>query len=103
PISKRSHFYPTFYNLDAATEAPDYITYKLVATTPDCLAACDAVSGCNFVNIYNDVNGKNGSTLLTCSMYKDCHYADTATNKGGQTQPDGQVDYITNSDGWCQI
>ena len=35
-------------------------------------------------------------------MYKYCHYADTATNKGGQKQPDGEVDYITYSDGWCQ-
>ena len=34
PMAKRSYFYSTFYNLNAATEAPDYLTYKLVATIP---------------------------------------------------------------------
>ena len=34
PIAKRTYFYPTFYNYQAATEAPDYITYQLVATIP---------------------------------------------------------------------
>jgi len=101
-IVKRGDFHLTFHNLDGATEAADYITYQLVATTKACVAACESVSGCTFANSYHDVNGKGGSTLLTCSMYQSCHNADTATNTGGQTQPDGTVDYITNSDGWCQ-
>jgi len=74
-IAKRSYFYPTFYNLGAATEAPDYITYKLVATIPgkgqtvsssggflivllDCFAACEAVSGCTFVNSKSIANSR---------------------------------------------
>ncbi len=73
-----------------------------------------------FLLAYHDVNGKvgffpflskstrsngfsqNGSPDLTCSMYKTCHYANTAINKGGQTQPSGLLDYITESDGWCK-
>ncbi len=45
---------------------------------------------------------QGGSPLLTCSMYKYCHYSNTAINKGGQTQPSGLLDYITQSDGWCK-
>ncbi|KAF8347201.1 hypothetical protein F5887DRAFT_1157804 [Amanita rubescens] len=102
-VAKRSVYYLTFYNLNGATETPDYLTYKLVPTIYDCLTACDKVTGCNFVNTYHDVNGKGGSPDLTCSMYKTCHYANTAINKGGQTQPSGLLDYITESDGWCRI
>ena len=68
---------------------------------------------------YHDVNGKvrlpyfsyqhvpepslqNGSPLLTCALFKDCHTSSDAINYGGQTQPDGSVDYITDSDGWCK-
>jgi hypothetical protein len=60
-------YYPTFFNLNGATEAPDYLTYKLVPTVygkmlavysfgrclfviVDCFLACDSVSGCGFVN-----------------------------------------------------
>ncbi|KAF8347203.1 hypothetical protein F5887DRAFT_915972 [Amanita rubescens] len=114
-------YYPTFLNLNGATEASDYLTYTLVPTIYDCFLKCNAVAGCNFVNTYHDVNGKvgcvsffglsgrvltgsqqNGSPDLTCSMYKTCHYSNTAINKGGQTQPSGLLDYITESDGWCK-
>ncbi len=66
-VSKRSFYYPTFLNLNGATEASDYLTYKLVPTiygevlavysftrcsfvTVDCFLACNGVAGCNFVN-----------------------------------------------------
>ncbi|KAF8347194.1 hypothetical protein F5887DRAFT_49445 [Amanita rubescens] len=101
-VAKRSFYYPTFLNLNGATEASDYLTYTLVPTIYDCFLKCNAVAGCNFVNTYHDVNGKNGSPDLTCSMYKTCHYSNTAINKGGQTQPSGLLDYITESDGWCK-
>ncbi|KAF8340176.1 hypothetical protein F5887DRAFT_1076979 [Amanita rubescens] len=99
-----AYYLSTFSNLDAATVAPDYLTYTLVPNPEACFTACDDVSDfkCGFVNTYYDVNGKNGSTELTCSMYRSCHYADTATNKGGQRQPSGLLDYITDSDGWCR-
>jgi hypothetical protein len=31
-VAKRGFFFPTFLNLNGATEAPDYLTYKLVPT-----------------------------------------------------------------------
>ncbi|KAF8804172.1 hypothetical protein BYT27DRAFT_6711260 [Phlegmacium glaucopus] len=92
----------TFSNLDGATQASDYMTYGLVDTVADCQAMCDSVAGCKFVNTYHDVNGKDGSPKLTCSLFTACHTAADADNRGGQTQPDGSVDYITNSDGWCK-
>ncbi|KAF8343710.1 hypothetical protein F5887DRAFT_282973 [Amanita rubescens] len=102
--SASAYYLLTFTDLDGATEAPDYLTYVLVPSLEDCFAACDGISDyqCGFVNTYYDVYGKNGSYELTCSMYKSCHYADTATNKGGQKQPSGLLDYISNSDGWCR-
>ncbi|KIK09524.1 hypothetical protein K443DRAFT_671425 [Laccaria amethystina LaAM-08-1] len=92
----------TFSNLTGATQASDYMTYGLVDTVAQCKAMCNSVNGCNFVNTYHDVNGKGGSTQLTCSLFTSCHTSADADNMGGQTQPDGTVDYITNSDGWCK-
>ncbi|KAF5366790.1 hypothetical protein D9758_006450 [Tetrapyrgos nigripes] len=92
----------TFSNLNAATEAYGYLTYGLVDTVDDCKAMCLNVQGCVFINTYHDVNGKNGSPLLTCSLYTGCQGPETAINAGGQSQPDGSINYITNSDGFCQ-
>ena len=55
-----------------------------------------------FVLGYHDVNGKGGSTQLTCSLFSLCHDASDAINTGGQTQPDGSIDYIIESDGFCK-
>ncbi|KAJ7489324.1 hypothetical protein FB451DRAFT_1362239 [Mycena latifolia] len=92
----------TFYNLTCAAQDDSYQTYGLVDTVDDCIAMCDSVSGCTFFNTYHDVNGKDGSTQLTCALFTKCLTADSADNCGGQTQPDGSVDYITNSDGYCK-
>lgn len=48
-------------------------------------------------------NSKGGSTQLTCSLFTKCHTnpADE-DNFGGQTQPDGSIDFIIDSDGWCK-
>ncbi|KAJ3483655.1 hypothetical protein NLJ89_g12043 [Agrocybe chaxingu] len=121
----------TFKNLTGATQAQDYMTFGLVDTIagtyfsayfmPDCdtaialeldleavasraycKAMCNNVSGCKFVNTYNDVNGKDGSTQLTCSLFSKCHDSSDATNTGGQTQPDGSINFIRNSDGYCK-
>ncbi|KAF9459347.1 hypothetical protein BDZ94DRAFT_1171838 [Collybia nuda] len=92
----------TFANLTGATQAGDYMTYGLVDTIKDCKTMCNSVAGCKFANSYHDVNGKDGSTQLTCSLFATCHTASDATNTGGQTQPDGSIDYITSSDGWCK-
>ncbi|KAG6908046.1 hypothetical protein DXG01_006408 [Tephrocybe rancida] len=93
---------PTFQNLTGATQASDYMTYGLVDTVADCKAMCNSVSGCTFVNTYHDVNGKGGSTQLTCSLFSQCHDASDADNVGGQSQPDGSIDFITSSDGYCK-
>ncbi|RDB19595.1 hypothetical protein Hypma_013251 [Hypsizygus marmoreus] len=92
----------TFHNLTGATQASDYQTYGLVDTIAQCKAMCDSVEGCKFVNTYHDVNGKGGSTQLTCSLFSSCHDSSDATNTGGQTQPDGSINFITNSDGYCK-
>ncbi|KAK7032612.1 hypothetical protein VNI00_012875 [Paramarasmius palmivorus] len=92
----------TFENYDGATQADDYLTFGLVDTVDDCKAMCLGVDGCNFFNTYHDVNGKDGSPLLTCSLFAKCHDDSDATNKGGQTQPDGSVNYIADSAGYCK-
>ncbi|KAF9078775.1 hypothetical protein BDP27DRAFT_1206756 [Rhodocollybia butyracea] len=101
PPPPTSPWVQTFYNLTGATQASDYMTYGLVDTIADCEAMCLSVSGCAFVNSYDDVNGKNGSPLLTCSLFSTCHNSSDADNRGGQTQPSGLVDFITNSNGFC--
>jgi hypothetical protein len=83
---------------------------------------CETVYGCGFVNstsircptygarvltvsslAYYDVYGKNGSPLLTCALFSYSHTAADADNRGGQSQPDGSVDYIIDSDGFCKL
>ncbi|PPQ66990.1 hypothetical protein CVT26_009950, partial [Gymnopilus dilepis] len=93
---------PTFSNITCAVQADDYLTFGLVDTEEDCTAMCDSVAGCVFVNAYHDVNGKDGSPQLTCSLFGKCHDASAADNCGGQSQPDGSTDFITNSDGFCK-
>ncbi|KAJ3801890.1 hypothetical protein GGU11DRAFT_137480 [Lentinula aff. detonsa] len=94
-------YYTVFSGLTGAINGPGYLTYGLVDTVDDCEAMCNSVSGCVFVNAYHDVNGKNGSPLLTCSLYSEVDGADQATNYGGQLQPDGSYDYVTDSDGYA--
>jgi len=91
----------TFNNLTGATESSTYLTYGLVDTIADCETMCLGVSGCTFINTYDDVNGKGGSPLLTCALFSECQDASTAINFGGQTQPSGLLDFIENSNGFC--
>ncbi|PFH49319.1 hypothetical protein AMATHDRAFT_48822 [Amanita thiersii Skay4041] len=102
PPPDNDGYHQTFHNLTGATQADDYMTYGLVETIADCKNMCNSVNGCQFANSYHDVNGKDGSPLLTCALFRACHTADDADNRGGQTQPDGSVDFITDSDGWCK-
>ncbi|KAF5358684.1 hypothetical protein D9758_007657 [Tetrapyrgos nigripes] len=96
-------FEVVFSNLTGAINAPGFLTFALVQTVDDCEAFCNGVAGCVFLNAFNDVNGKDNSTLLTCSVYDTCHNATEATNTGGQTQPDGTVDFIKDSTGECKV
>ncbi|KAK0496695.1 hypothetical protein EDD18DRAFT_173254 [Armillaria luteobubalina] len=102
PLASNDGYYQSFSNLTGATQAGDYMTYGLVETVDDCKAMCNSVNGCAFVNTYHDVNGKNGSPLLTCSLFTQCHSSSDAINRGGQSQPDGSIDFITSSDGYCK-
>ncbi|KAJ3984080.1 hypothetical protein F5890DRAFT_93347 [Lentinula detonsa] len=102
PSTNTPSYYMIFSGLKGAIEGSGYLTYGLVDTVSDCETMCNKVSTCIFINTYHDVNGKNGSPLLTCSLYSELHTAADATNKGGQTQPDGSVDYITDSAGYGQ-
>ncbi|KAG7449452.1 uncharacterized protein BT62DRAFT_1073925 [Guyanagaster necrorhizus] len=102
PPSNNDGYKLVFYNYSGAVEGDDYLTYGLVDTVGECMDMCDSVDGCNFINPYHDVNGKNGSPLLTCSLFSKCHGIEDAINYGGQTQPDGSIDYITDSAGYCK-
>ncbi|KAF9477455.1 hypothetical protein BDN70DRAFT_810616 [Pholiota conissans] len=93
---------PTFSNITAAVQADDFLTFGLVETIDDCFAMCNSVAGCGFVNTYHDVNGKGGSPDLTCSLFSKCHGPEDADNRGGQSQPDGSIDFIIDSDGFCK-
>ncbi|KIL59823.1 hypothetical protein M378DRAFT_969176 [Amanita muscaria Koide BX008] len=97
PLAPFHGYLETFSNLNGATQASDYITFGLVDTIAHCISMCNNVQGCGFVNTYHDVNGKKGSPLLTCSLFKKCHNASDATNHGGQNR-----DQITKSYGWCK-
>ncbi|KAF9044986.1 hypothetical protein BJ165DRAFT_1594169 [Panaeolus papilionaceus] len=102
PVPNPNPYEPTFSNATGAIQANDYMTFGLVDTVEACQAMCDAVTGCQFVNTYHDVHGKDGSPLLTCSLFAGCHDISSATNTGGQTQPDGSLNSIAQSDGWCK-
>ncbi|KAH6919122.1 hypothetical protein BKA70DRAFT_1024246, partial [Coprinopsis sp. MPI-PUGE-AT-0042] len=92
----------TFFNLTAATQGDVYLTFGLVDSISECKAMCNTIQGCKFVNTYRDVNGKDGSPLLTCSLYTQCYGPEAATNTGGQSQSNGSLNFIINSDGWCK-
>ncbi|KAK7453410.1 hypothetical protein VKT23_011675 [Stygiomarasmius scandens] len=94
-------FEVVFQNLTAAISAPGFLTFSLVDTVAECEAFCTTVEGCVFLNAFNDVHGKGNSTALTCSVYDACHNATEATNVGGQTEPDGTVNFIRNSTAEC--
>jgi len=96
-------YIPTFTNISAAVQADDFLTFGLVDTIAECMTMCDNVVGCGFINSFDDVNGKDGSTLLTCSLFTNCHNATDADNFGGQSQPDGTIDFIANSNGFCKV
>ncbi|KAJ4479736.1 hypothetical protein C8J55DRAFT_76502 [Lentinula edodes] len=100
PTSSSTPTYTTvFSGLDASVQGSGYITYGLVETNADCEALCNSVSNCVFYNSYYDIN-KDDSPKLTCSLYSEVHTAADATNTGGQTEPDGFVDYISDSAGY---
>ncbi|KAJ7621256.1 hypothetical protein FB45DRAFT_992290 [Roridomyces roridus] len=93
---------PSFYNETCATQDSSFMTFGLVDTVADCEAMCDTVSGCTFVNTYFDINGKNGSTLLTCSLFSKCLTDASNDNCGGQDQGNGGLTEIQNSSGFCK-
>ncbi|KAK7447073.1 hypothetical protein VKT23_014285 [Stygiomarasmius scandens] len=85
----------TFGGLDGAVEADDYLTFGLVDTIE---AMCKDV--CSSTLIMMSTERQNGSPLLTCSLFSRIHGPEAATNKGGQTQPDGSINFITDSAGF---
>ncbi|PBK78922.1 hypothetical protein ARMSODRAFT_1011440 [Armillaria solidipes] len=103
PPNNDDSYTEVFCNYSGAVQSDgDYQTYGLVDTVQECMDMCDSVAGCTFINTYHDVNGKGGSTRLTCALFSKCHTTADADNRGGQTQPDGSVDYITDSAGYCK-
>ncbi|KAJ7794082.1 hypothetical protein B0H14DRAFT_3497408 [Mycena olivaceomarginata] len=106
-----------FYDLKcAAQDDYSYLTYGLVDTIE---AMCDSVAGCVFINTYHDVNEKVQGTVyestssrwhyhpcaeldITCTLFSKCLTAVFADNCEGQSQLDGSIDYITNSNAYCK-
>lgn len=88
----------------AATQDASYITYTLATSVDDCLAACDGIESCVFVNSYYDVEDdetflpKHTPGVLTCAMCSSCVPTSNNNNWGGQNDPN----YITNSNGYCK-
>ncbi|WRT63259.1 uncharacterized protein IL334_000162 [Kwoniella shivajii] len=90
--------------MGAAAQDASYMTYTLSTSVDDCLAACDQIEGCVFVNTYYDVNEeenylpKHTDGVLTCAMYSTCVSTDNNDNWGGQDDPNT----IVNSNGYCK-
>ena len=95
-----------WYNqtVGAAIQDGSYMTYTLATTVDECLAACDKIDGCVFVNTYYDVNeteedlAKHAPGALTCAMFSACVGTEKADNWGGQDDPN----QIVNSNGYCK-
>ncbi|KAJ7509562.1 hypothetical protein B0H11DRAFT_1252306 [Mycena galericulata] len=102
---------------DASIEGIAYLTYTIVNNATynigDCLAFCDTVDGCEFVNLYYEFNNYlldfvfSQQSNLKCAAYGDIHNTTEKTNFGGQasypqvgneTVP---LTFITQSSGWA--
>ncbi|KAL7420360.1 hypothetical protein Q5752_005330 [Cryptotrichosporon argae] len=93
----------TGLTMGAAAQDASYMTYTLANTVDDCLAACDDIEGCVFVNTYYDLNPSESdlpkhSGVLTCAMFSACVPTSENDNWGGQDDPN----YITESNGYCK-
>ncbi|KAG6827736.1 hypothetical protein H0H92_010614 [Tricholoma furcatifolium] len=98
---------------DAAIEGTAYLTYTLVNNATyniaDCLAYCDSIEGCVFVNLYYEFNNPlldfvfSQKSNLKCVAYGDIHNATEKTNWGGQQleAPPAPLTYIQASSGWA--
>ena len=88
----------------AAVNDASYMTYTLAASPADCLAACDQIEGCVFVNTYIDRNDdeaylpKHTPGVYTCAMYSQCVGTEKNDNWGGQDDPND----ILESNGYCK-
>ncbi|KAJ4487605.1 hypothetical protein J3R30DRAFT_3654104 [Lentinula aciculospora] len=98
---------------DASIEGTAYLTYTVVSNATydidDCLAQCDSVSGCVFVNLYYEFWNPlldfvfSQHSNLKCALYGDVHSAAEKTNFGGQAlyPSPGPLDLIQQSSGWA--
>jgi len=76
---------------DGSIEGTAYLTFTTVNNATyninDCLAFCDGIEQCVFVNLYYEFNNPGldaGSSNLKCAAYADTHTAAEKTNRGGQ-------------------
>jgi hypothetical protein len=95
---------------DASIQGTAYLTFTTVDNStynvPACLAFCDNVQGCVFVNLYYEYNNPGldqGPSNLKCAAYGDIHTAQEKTNWGGQqlAPPPAGLTYIQQSGGWA--
>ncbi|KAJ7589536.1 hypothetical protein C8J56DRAFT_1076194 [Mycena floridula] len=94
---------------DGLIEGTAYLTFTLVDNSTynidACLAQCDSIPQCVFVNLYYEYNnpGLNAlSSNLKCAIYGDVHTAAEKTNRGGQKLGDSDaLTYIQESSGFA--
>ena len=74
----------------ATIDNENYLTYGLVDSVQDCIAICNSINNCNFINVYqeleSDVKDSYSPGKLTCAAFKACSGTEKATNYGGQSE-----------------
>ncbi|KAF9043296.1 hypothetical protein BJ165DRAFT_1595297 [Panaeolus papilionaceus] len=94
---------------DGSIQGTAYLTFTLVNNATynvaDCLAFCDGIPQCVFVNLFYEFNNPGldqESSNLKCAAYADVHSAAEKTNLGGQqlAPPPAGLTYIQQSSGF---
>ncbi|KAJ7597742.1 hypothetical protein C8J56DRAFT_327407 [Mycena floridula] len=94
---------------DGSIQGTAYLTFTLVDNSTynidACLAQCDSIRECVFVNLYYEYNNPGLDALssnLKCAIYGDVHTAAEKTNRGGQKLGDSDaLTYIQESSGYA--
>ncbi|RDB21747.1 hypothetical protein Hypma_010909 [Hypsizygus marmoreus] len=98
---------------DGAIEGTAYLTYTVVPNSTynvdACLAFCDRVPTCVFVNLYYELNNElldfvfSEKSNLKCTAYSDVHNATEKTNRGGQQSypAPAPLTYVQESSGYA--
>ncbi|KAF8625148.1 hypothetical protein AX17_006926 [Amanita inopinata Kibby_2008] len=99
---------------DASIEGTAFLTYTVVPNSTynvnACLAFCNRVPGCVFVNLFYEFNNRlldfvfREHSNLKCAAYADVHTAAEKVNRGGQQSypPPAPLTFIQQSSGFAR-